>query len=311
MNSCYFQLISPNPVVLLTICFFLVTEVIAQKEIKIITYNVLEGLGNNSSYGVDRHENFVSWIQAQKPDIVALQEMYGSEEQLAKDARTWGHSYYAILNDKGAPIALTSNQPIVVKRKYREEFWHGMLHCETYGIDFLVVHLSPADWKYRLSEARLIAGIVDSIKQDTERYVLLGDFNSHSPFDDELYLQNPGLKEKYQRGDLTNKEKENPHRSLAEGHIDYSVMSKFLSFPLVDVTQRFIPFYQRHTFPSPILIGVWRTAGNIGRTPERIDYILTSITFAQYCRSVRVHNGEENDYLSDHYPVEAVFEIGK
>jgi len=57
------------------------------------------------------------------------------------------------------------------------------------------------------------------------------------------------------------------------------------------------------------LIGVWRTAGNIGRTPERIDYILTSSKMNLQCRGVKIYNGEENDFISDHYPVEAIYEI--
>jgi hypothetical protein len=61
-----------------------------------------------------------------------------------------------------------------------------------------------------------------------------------------------------------------------DGSIDYSVISSFLPFPLIDITESFVPIYQRNTFPSSILTGVWRTAGNIGRIPERIDDILTS-----------------------------------
>ena len=294
-------------IVSLFITILFAAHVSAQKEIKVITYNILEGLGNEASYGEGRHERCVQWLKEQQADVIALQELYGSEEMLSQDAKQWGHEYYA----KAGPIGLTSNEPIELVKKYKKGLWHGVLLCKTYGLDILVVHLSPADWKYRFREATIIKGIIDSVKQTTQEYIVMGDFNAHSPFDSELYKQNPDLVKKYQKGDSFQKSAGNAYRSLIDGHIDYSVISQFLSFPLIDVTERFVPWYHRHTFPSPILIGVWRTAGNIGRTPERIDYIFTSIEMSKKCKSVKVHNGEEFDYLSDHYPVEAIFEIEK
>lgn len=278
----------------------------AQNTIKVITYNVLEGLGNEKDYGKDRHKHGVKWITEQNADVIALQELYSSEEKLSNDAKKWGHEYYA----KSGPIGLTSRAPIKVKKIYsNESLRNSVLQCETYGINFFVIHLSPADWKYRLKETKIINGIIDSVKQTTDKYVLLGDFNAHSPFDAELYKQNPELIKKYQKGDKNNIIKGNPNRNLLGDYLDYSVMSSFYAFPLVDVTERLVPWYQRFTFPTPILIDVWRTAGNIGRTPERIDYILTSLPMSLLCKSVKIHNGEENDYISDHYPLEAIFDL--
>jgi len=286
---------------LLTILFSL--NVVAQKEIKVITYNVLEGLGNEASYGEGRHDRFVKWLQAQHADVIALQELYASEEKLSNDAKEWGHNYYA----KAGPIGLTSREPIRIKKIYsNKNLRNRVLQCETYGINFFVIHLSPTDWKYRLHEAQIIKDIVDSIAQTTDKYILMGDFNSHSPFDGELYKQNPELIKKYKKGSPTNSSP-----NLVGDYLDYSVMSSFYSFPLIDITERFIPWYQRYTFPTPILIDVWRTAGNIGRTPERIDYILTSPQMGLYCKGIKIYNGEENDYISDHYPLEAIFDLSK
>lgn len=57
------------------------------------------------------------------------------------------------------------------------------------------------------------------------------------------------------------------------------------------------------------MIDVWRTAGNIGRTLERIEHILTSQKMNLQCRGVKIYNGEENDFILDHYPDESIFEI--
>ena len=286
---------------LLLVTILISIHVQAQKEIKIISYNVLEGLGNVKSYGEGRHERCVKWLQEQKADVIALQELYRSEEKLSVDAKEWGHKYYA----KAGPIGLSSKDSIEFVKKYKKGLWHGVLHCKTYGIDFLLVHLSPTDWKYRLREAEIIKGIVDSVKQTTNKFILLGDFNAHSPFDGELYKQNPELIKKYKKGTPNNSSP-----NLVGDYPDYSVMSSFYSFPLIDITERFVPWYRRKTFPSPILIGVWRTAGNINRTPERIDYILTTQEMSLNCKGVTIHNSEETDYISDHYPIEAIFEIG-
>jgi exodeoxyribonuclease III len=292
-------------IVAVGICF----NVFGQKEIKIITWNVLEGLGNEACYGEGRRERCIKWLKNRNTDVIALQEMYEDEEKLSRDAKSWGHNYYAI----SGTLALTSNRPVTLKHKYVNTdggFWHGVLHCETHGLDFLVVHLCPADWKYRLWEAEMIKTIVDTLKNRTDKYIVLGDFNAHSPFDSEFHLQKPDLLKKYEKGDKESESRGSSYRNLTDNHLDYSVMSDFLSFPLVDVTQRFVPLHNRFTFPTPILIGVWRTAGNIGRTQERIDYILASPELSRFCKEVTIYNNaDEVDYISDHYPVEAVFEL--
>ena len=40
---------------------------------------------------------------------------------------------------------------------------------------------------------------------------------------------------------------------------------------------------------------------------ERIDYILVSEELAPACISAKIFNGEQNWFLSDHYPVFAEF----
>ncbi len=275
-----------------------------QSSLKVITYNVLEGLGNEASYGKGRKEKCIAWIKSRQPDVIALQEWYGSEEMLREAARQWGHDHVV----KSGGIAFTAKAPITHQKIYKnEKFWNTVVQARVGGIDFFVIHLSPADWKIRLTEAHLIKSIVDSVKQHTDQYMVLGDFNAHSPFDDEEHQRHPALLAKYTKGDRSNETKGKDHRNLIDYQYDYSVMGSFLSVPLIDVTQRLVPAHERHTFPTPILIDVWRTAGNIGRTPERIDYIMTSPELSQKCRQVIVHNDEPNDYISDHYPVEAVF----
>ena len=58
-----------------------------------------------------------------------------------------------------------------------------MLHAKTTGINFFVVHLSPSQYKFRVKEVEIITTKIKAIKKENQHYMVLGDFNSHSPFD--------------------------------------------------------------------------------------------------------------------------------
>ena len=198
-----------------------------------MSYNIWNGF----DWGKDeeRREALTNWINSKEPDIVAFQELCGyTEQKLLEDAKKWGHKYAIILKTGGYPVGLTSSKPIVLKEKVMDDLWHGMLHCKTWGIDVFVVHLSPADRDFRYKEAGIISEKIKAVKN--ENYVVLGDFNAHSPFDGDVDLNFPKLLEKRQLSD----EKNEKHNNLLDGQHDYSVMSTFLSLPLIDVLHRYV-----------------------------------------------------------------------
>ena len=268
-------------------------------ELRIMTYNIWNGF----EWGKDtaRKKECIAWIGSQKPDVLALQELCGySEEMLVEDAAKWGHPYVKLLKTEGYPTALTSNRPIDLKARVVEPFWHGLLHCETHGIDFYVVHLSPADCHIRLDEARLIN---ERIRKDSsDSYIILGDFNALSPFDGTWVEPNTELRNKYRQN--TNEE----HSNLRNGEFDYSVISAFLACPAVDVCLGKLNLRESFTFPTPVLIGKFnQTAETVVQNRVRIDYILASPDLAKTCNQARVFNQEETRLLSDHFPVMAEF----
>lgn len=178
-----------------------------------------------------------------------------------------------------------------------------MLHCETYGIDFFVVHLSPADFNFRLKEANIIAEKVKNCKSDN--YIILGDFNAHSPFDEELLKHNKSLIKKY-----SNKKPGSKYSNLRLGDFDYSVVSRFIALPTIDVSKKFISITDRYTFPTQVLIGTYRkTIDQVIQTRERIDYILTSPIISMSCTNVIFYHNKETETFSDHYPVMAEFNL--
>ena len=126
----------------------------ARKEkLRVISYNIWNGFEHDAS----RRANFIDWIKGQQPDILAITELVGfTEKNLGQLASEYGHKYYAIVKEEGYPVGITSNEPITVVKKQVEDFWHGMLHVKTYGLDIIVTHLSPHDWKFRLKEAQML-----------------------------------------------------------------------------------------------------------------------------------------------------------
>lgn len=267
----------------------------------VMTYNIWNGF----DWGKDtqRKEHWIQWIQDNNPDVLALQELCGyDEEQLKADAARWGHKYVKILKTEGYPTGLTSRKPIALKERHIDEMWHGMLHVKTYGIDFFVVHLSPADCDFRFKEAKMIAEKVKA--SNSQNYMILGDFNAHSPFDEELMKGKKALLEKYAKN---NSDK---YSNLRLGAFDYSVISTFLALPAIDISKNFVDLDARFTFPAPVLIGSYRnTLEDVIQTQERIDYIFTSPSLSQSCTNVRVLNKGKTETLSDHYPIMAEFSL--
>ena len=290
---------------MLVIIFVFVANVFSQHQetvpLRIMTYNIWNGF----DWGKDsvRKENCIEWIKNQKPDVLALQELCSyTEKELEEDALKWGHQYVQLLKTEGYPTALTSNSPINLKERIEDAFWHGLLHCETFGIDFYIVHLSPADCNIRLDEARLITERIKKNKSNS--YIILGDFNSLSPFDAVWMEKNTDLKNKI----LQNENKK--YSNLRKGEFDYSVISEFLACPAVDLCLGKIELQEAYTFPTPALIGKFsQTSQTIVQNRERIDYILASPALAKSCKNVEVFNQEETHMLSDHYPMMAEFNI--
>lgn len=280
-------------------------EAVFKKEeenaLRVISYNIWNGF----EWGKDsvRKANCIAWIKSQEPDVLALQELCGyTEEQLRKEALQWGHEHVQLLKTEGYPTALTSKRPIHLKERVVEPFWHGLLHCETYGIDFYVVHLSPSDCNIRLAEARMIT---EKIREESDKpYIILGDFNAYSPFDGSWLEENMALRNR------TRQQSSEEHSNLRLGEFDYSVISEFLALPAVDVFLGRMDLQKAFTFPTAALIGKFnQTDQTVVQYRVRIDHILVSPDIALDCTFAKVFNQQETQLLSDHFPVMAEFKI--
>jgi len=272
--------------------------------LKVITYNIWNGF----DWGKDtlRRAKLQQWMKEQKPSVVALQELCGyTPEKLKEDAKSWGHNYSVLLKTTGYSVGLTSEFPIQVKEKIREGMHHGALHCKSAGIDFLVVHLHPGSIKRRMEEAKILHEKLEKIKDENSKYIVLGDFNSHSPFDADLYDPNGYFMNRLRKSNAD----KGINGNIYLNDLDYSVMASFLALPLYDVVrEKTTGMSERGSFPGRILGPVNNeTTEQLVSRLERIDYILVSPSIKEKCIDAKINNGKENWFLSDHYPVQARF----
>lgn len=249
-----------------------------------------------------------AWISAQQPDIVALQELVKyTPEKLEEDAKSWGHKYAILLKKTGYSVGLTSKYPIEVKEKIIDGMHHGALHCKTNGIDIFVVHFSPMSYLKRRKEAAIILEKLADVRKDNDLYLVMGDFNAHTPMDADLYDPNGALLTRLRKSNKDKPVKGN----LFNGNLDFAVLSSLLAFPLLDVCQPFTKgMAQRGSYPSRVHGNINNeSATDLTSRMERIDFILASPEMNKKCTSAKVCNGPDNYYLSDHYPVVAAFEF--
>ncbi len=251
------------------------------EKVRIISYNIFNGFDWRKD--LERQDRFIDWVKYRNPEVLAMQELCGfTEESLTELAKEWGHPYAVIVKEGGYPVGLTSKEPIIVKNKIVENVGHGLLHVQTYGFDFLVTHLNPFEEKKRLDEAQFILDYIED--KGLDNFLLMGDMNSHSPMDAD-YME------------------ENSTKLIANGRFDYSVISRFLSYSLVDVCREYVGPDKRFTFPTSILKNVSKHKDVRLKAAQRIDYIFMPPNILDKVVDAFILNEGEPEYLSDHFPI--------
>ena len=147
--------------------------------------------------------------------------------------------------ESGYPVALTSRHPIEVVERRLAGMHHGYLHARTAGLDVVVVHLHPGDWRFRRREVAVLAPLVRRLVDDGRDVVVLGDFNAHHPLDCE-HLDG-------QRALLARRA---PGKNLiAERTFDYGVLARFEAAGVTDAAYHHLGEVAARsgTFPTKLL----------------------------------------------------------
>ena len=265
---------------------------VTYSSMKVINYNILEGMKNDKA---SNYDNFVAWVNEQKPDVLALEECNGfTIEFLAELAGRWGHNHVAFNSEhKGMyPVAITSKYPIEVVKYMQNagnhELYHNAIHAKVNGVNIVVLHLYPfskypnnssaeagSGEEYRVSEMNyLLDNTIRKYPTDPD-WLMMGDFNSYSPLDKDHYGD-----DRY-----------------------YDVHSLVLSNGYYDLIR------ERHNH-------------FINSTPySRLDFIygsksiLRNITDAEIVKddftTSQVSVGDKKEQVSDHFPVSVTFRVTK
>ncbi len=273
---------------------------LAADELTVMTYNIWNGFDWGKE--TERKELFIDYIAEQDVDVLALQELNKfNSRKLADMAKAYGHEYSAILKSSGYPVGITSKYPITVKKRKKFGFWHGFLHVKIQDVDYIVVHLSPAESSYRMKETEYIIEYLEKKTDPDSPVIILGDFNSHAETDEAALLSRPQLLENYQNGDVGKKEEKH---NLYNNYFDFRIINRFIEAGYQDAAVLGdSDIANQWTFPTFALKGEEESL--LG---ERIDYQMASGPLANSVIRAEILRDEQSMKLSDHYPVKITYQ---
>lgn len=266
------------------------------KQLKIISYNVYNGMKLDESEG---KQKYIDWAKAQDADIIAWQEMnFFTREKLEKFAASYGHKYAVLLKESPDdpaffPVAITSKYPIVNVNKVVDNLWHGALFADVGNYHFVITHMNPFWTAKRIDEINLI---IDSIKYSRDpngKWIIAGDLNSFSPADKPDYDKSTLLE------DIKEKQKKRPILdNLVNGQLSYTVQQNLLDAGYIDALK-----IKHKEFISTAPTKVFYDQASV---PLRYDYIYVSPPLKDNVIDVKVLKDEFTDKYSDHYPVQMI-----
>lgn len=262
----------------------------AQKHMRFITYNLLQGMKRDSAAGKPA---FVEWVKSMDPDVLALQEVTGfTQAGLEVMAAAYGHPYAVLLVEgEKYPVAITSKHPITGVRKVYDNMDRGFIISTIAGYHTAVVHLTPFDYRKRQQEVNLLIAEIKNAGP-SGNWVLMGDFNTVSP-QDSLAYRDGRLAAAYRRYE----QQYAPILKLDNGRIDYSVIQRVLDNGFSDALKIQHASFIKTVHPKAFEP---KTGTDI---PSRIDFIFVSDALRKKVRAARVPADGFTDQHSDHYPV--------
>ena len=266
------------------------------KQLKIISYNVYNGMKLDESEG---KQKYIDWAKAQDADIIAWQEMnFFTREKLEKFAASYGHKYAILLKESPEdaaffPVAITSKYPIINVNKVVDNLWHGALYADIGNYHFVVTHMNPFWTAKRIDEINLI---IDSIKYSRDpkgKWIIAGDLNSFSPADKSDYDKSTLLE------DIKEKQKKRPIlENLVDGKLSYTVQQNLLNAGFIDALK-----IKHKEFIATAPTKVFYDQASV---PLRYDYIYVSPPLKNNVIDVQVIKDDFTDKYSDHYPVQMI-----
>lgn len=263
----------------------------------VMTYNIRSG-------GRGRLDAITRVILMQRPDILALQELRGFDDDGGRPVRRLAediglHPFLA-RSRFGQPVAVLVRNPASVRsaRSVRRPFHHAaervVMDTDRGRLTVTGTHLCPYSGRRRRSEARwLAAGIVP-----TDMTLVMGDLNTLDPWADHTDRLRH-LPEQFRSRHLMGQRGR---------EVDTRAIQVLAAAGLVDLFHSAHPGGRMEEgekdYTAPTMHGGGREFSFM-----RLDYILGSPPVAMLTRACRVVSGGETEYASDHYPVVAALDL--
>jgi exodeoxyribonuclease-3 len=272
--------------IVLFLFIFCSQNLLAQKALKIISYNVYNYFESEQ----ERKQCFISWAKAQDADVIAYQELVNiSAMELQELGKSIGHPYTELSKEKGYAVGISSKYPITKVKKVIKGMHHGFMAVNIKDLNFITVHLSPFSHEKRREE---IATITDSLQRWSilKKTMILGDMNSLAASDSLDYNRNGRL------SPMLKSDESSKISNANHGHLDYTIPSFLLERGFIDTWAMKHQTFD-YSYPSLVFGDVRKEA------KERIDYIFISKDLKPHLSKSAILKDVLTDKLSDHYPV--------
>lgn len=275
--------------VILMVMLCSVQHLQAQKNFRILSYNVLEGFKRDSLI----KNEFISWVKGIDPDVAAFQEMNNfTQKEIEEFAARYGHNYAIMSKTEGYPVALTSKYPIVNVQKVIDNMHHAYLVASINNINVIVIHFSPVSYQKRQLEVKEVLARADLFPEN-EMTAIMGDFNA-------LSVKDAGNYDEKDLKVMKDREiKDSRIRNLENGQFDYSVTEAMENAGFIDI------LWQYHKDFQPTMPTGNYTAEHV----KRIDFVYVNKTLQKKAVSAEIIRNDKTDKISDHYPVLVTFSL--
>ncbi|MEV0877396.1 endonuclease/exonuclease/phosphatase family protein [Micromonospora echinofusca] len=279
--------------------------------LRAMTWNIRTG--GRDSGGVDRRDLLVRVVAAERPDVLALQELRNFDDRPAAapapvgDRRAAGGDVLADFAGRvgmrphlarsclGQPVAVLLRPPlrVLAATRVRRPFHHAAqrvtVATSAGPLTVLSVHLDPYSGLRRRVEAGWAAA---ALRRAPGRLGLLaGDLNTLDPVaehTDRVARLPAAYRRRHLRRDGRTVETRAVARLLAAGLVD---------------------LYAAAGRPDDGLTAPTRHGGGAEFSGMRLDYLFGTAALAERVRDCRVLRGGETEYASDHYPVVADLDL--
>ncbi|MER7417422.1 endonuclease/exonuclease/phosphatase family protein [Micromonospora peucetia] len=269
--------------------------------LRAMTWNIRTG--GRDSGGADRRDLLVRVVTAERPDVLALQELrdFDSGAVLADFAGRVGMRPHLARSCFGQPVAVLLRPPlrVLAATRVRRPFHHAAqrvtVATSAGPLTVLSVHLDPYSGLRRRVEAGWVAAALR--RAPGTLGLLAGDLNTLDPLadhSDRIARLPAAYRRRHLRRDGRTVETRAVARLLAAGLVDLYAAAAGRSGTGT---------------PDGGLTAPTRHGGGAEFSGMRLDYLLGTVALAGRLRDCRVLRGGESEYASDHYPVVAELDL--